>query len=412
MTRARPVASLAPGALVRSTTIRTRIALIYGGAFLVLGGCLLAVVNLLSRAATQSEANQIAGRVTPAQVVPSPSGTSVSGLITERQVEPVTAYELTDTVTNVASNEMLYWSLVALVVMAACAVAVGWWTAGRVLRPVHAMTATARRLSERNLHERIGASGPDDELKELGDTLDALLARLQKAFDSQRRFIANASHELRTPLATQRTAIQVGLDDSCTPDELARTKQTLLDNNRRSEQLIEGLLVLARSERGLEDQELVDLGEAVAEETARCRRDVSLMMSLSVQDAAVVRGNRLLLGQLVGNLLANAVRYNVTDGTGTVHVAVTGNVVVIRNTGPEVAAADIPALFEPFRRGEGRDRMGRGAGLGLSIVRSIAKAHGGTVTAVPNRSRGWGGSGGSGGGLAVTVTLPPARVEE
>ncbi|MEV7427697.1 MULTISPECIES: sensor histidine kinase [unclassified Streptomyces] len=391
------------GLPMRGTTIRTRIALIYGGVFLVLGGGLLAIVNLLSSAGTQSEAQQIAGRVTPAQVVPSMPAGSVSGLITEQQVEPVTAYQLTDTVTDVASNELLFWSLVSLLVMTACAVGVGWWTAGRVLRPVHAMTAKARRLSERNLHERIGASGPDDELKELGDTLDALLARLQKAFDSQRRFIANASHELRTPLATQRTAIQVGLDDFSSPEELARTKQTLLDNNRRSEQLIEGLLVLARSERDVEDLEPVDLGEAVSEETARCRRDVSLMMSLSVTNAAVVRGNRLLLGQLVGNLLANAVRYNVTDGTGTVHVAVDGCVVRVRNTGPTVAEADIPVLFEPFRRGEGRDRMGRGAGLGLSIVRSIAEAHGGTVTAAP---------GGAGGGLAVTVKLPPARVEK
>ncbi|RDG32422.1 sensor histidine kinase [Streptomyces corynorhini] len=391
------------GIPMRGTTIRTRIALIYGGVFLVLGGGLLAIVNLLSGAGTQSEAQQIAGRVTPVQVAPAMPPGSVSGLITEQQVEPITAYQLTDSVTDVASNELLFWSLVSLLVMTACAVGVGWWTAGRVLRPVHAMTAKARRLSERNLHERVGASGPDDELKELGDTLDALLARLQKAFDSQRRFIANASHELRTPLATQRTAIQVGLDDFGSPEELARTKQTLLDNNRRSEQLIEGLLVLARSERDVEDLELVDLGEAVAEETARCRRDVSLMMSLSVAQAGVVRGNRLLLGQLVGNLLANAVRYNVTDGTGTVHVAVDGCVVVVRNTGPMVAEADIPVLFEPFRRGEGRDRMGRGAGLGLSIVLSIAEAHGGTVTAEP---------GGPGGGLAVTVTLPPARVEK
>ncbi|MFJ2111461.1 MULTISPECIES: ATP-binding protein [unclassified Streptomyces] len=387
----------AAGCLGR-TTIRTRIALIYGGVFLVLGGGLLAIVNLFSSAGTQTEAQEIAGRLTPVQVSPGLPTSPVGGLISEQTVEPVTPNQLTDTVTNVASDEMMFWSVVALLAMTACAIGVGWWTAGRVLRPVHAMTAKARRLSERNLHERIGASGPADELKELGDTLDALLARLQKAFDSQRRFIANASHELRTPLATQRTAIQVGLDDFCTPDELARTKQTLLDNNRRSEQLIEGLLLLARSEREVEDLEPLDLGEAVAEETARCGRDVSLSMSLSIADAELVRGNRLLLGQLLGNLLANAVRYNVPDGT--VDVEVKGGSFVVRNTGPMVEEADIPALFEPFRRGEGRDRMGRGAGLGLSIVRSIAEAHGGTVTAVP---------GGAGGGLAVTVTLPVAR---
>ncbi|MFD5748433.1 sensor histidine kinase [Streptomyces sp. NPDC127033] len=373
------------------STIRTRIALVYGGVFLVLGGCLLTIVNLLSSAGTQMEAAEIAARVAPAQVAPAVQPQSVTRLVGEQQIAPVTVNQVADNVTNAASDEMVFWSVVALLIMAACAVGVGWWTAGRVLRPVHAMTAKARRLSERNLHERIRARGPDDELKELSDTLDALLARLQKAFDSQRRFIANASHELRTPLATQRTAIQVGLDDLCSPDELARTKETLLDNNRRSEKLIEGLLVLARSEREVDDLEPVDLGEAVAEETVRCGGAVSL----TVKDAETVQGNRLLLGQLVGNLLANAVTYNVPGGT--VDVEVTGAVLVVRNTGPEVAAADVPALFEPFRRGEGRDRMGRGAGLGLSIVRSIAEAHGGTVDAVP---------GGDGGGLVVTVTLP------
>ncbi|WP_046507276.1 sensor histidine kinase, partial [Streptomyces odonnellii] len=354
------------------STIRTRIALVYGGVFVVLGGCLLTVVNLLSTAGTQNEAQEMAARVVPAQVAPALPASPVRGLISEQRIAPVTVYRLTDNVTDAASDEMLFWSVAALLVMAACAVVVGWWTAGRVLRPVHAMTAKARRLSEHNLHERIGASGPDDELKELGDTLDELLSRLEKAFDSQRRFIANASHELRTPLATQRVAIQVGLDDLCSPDELARTKRTLLDNNRRSEQLIEGLLVLARSEREVEDQELVDLGEAVEEEAARFGLD----KSVSVIDAAVVRGNRLLLGQLVGNLLTNAVTYNVPDGTGTVDVEVNGAALVVRNTGPVVAEEDVPALFEPFRRGEGRDRMGRGAGLGLSIVRSIAEAHG------------------------------------
>ncbi|MEU3185038.1 HAMP domain-containing sensor histidine kinase [Streptomyces sp. NPDC006923] len=386
----RPLNRPVPGP---GSTIRTRVAVIYGGVFVVLGGCLLAVVNLLSSAGTEDEAAAIAARVSPPRVTPALPVASARGLVAERQLAPVTVYQLTDNVSDAATHEMLVWSVAALLVMAACAVGVGWWTAGRVLRPVHAMTERARRLSEHNLHERIGTSGPDDELRELGATLDALLARLQTAFDSQRRFIANASHELRTPLATQRAAIQVGLDGLCTADELARTKQTLLDNNRRSEQLIEGLLVLARSERGVEDQEPVDLGEAVTREAARYGPAVTP----EVADAGVVRGNRLLLGQLVGNLLANAVTYNVPGGT--VEVAVSGCVLTVRNTGPAVAAADIPSLFEPFRRGEGRDRMGPGAGLGLSIVRSIAVAHGGTVTAAP---------GGSGGGLLVTVTLPAA----
>ncbi|MEU4492671.1 ATP-binding protein [Streptomyces sp. NPDC023998] len=357
------------------STIRTRIALVYGGVFLVLGACLLGIVNLLSRAGTEDEVAAIRARAVPALPV-----TDVRG---------GTIVQLTDSVRVAAGQQMLIWSAFALLGTALCAVVVGWWTAGRVLRPVHEMTAKARRLSERTLHERIGASGPDDELKELGDTLDALLARLQKAFDSQRRFIANASHELRTPLATQRTAIQVGLDAVCSPDELAATKRVLLDNNRRSERLIEGLLVLARSERGLAEREDVDLGEVVSEGAAR--HEVKVAASRS---AGVVRGNRLLLAQLVGNLVANAVAYNMPDGS--VDVRVESGVLTVCNTGPVVAAEDVPALFEPFRRGEGRDRMGPGAGLGLSIVRSIAEAHGGTVTAEP----------GPEGGLAVTVVLP------
>ncbi|MFE6664206.1 sensor histidine kinase [Streptomyces sp. NPDC057697] len=372
--------------------IRTRIALVYGGVFLILGTALLATVNLASRAGTDSQARDIAR--TAAVVQP---GYAVNGpLITRRSLGPPTVYDLTDNVSDAAGHQLLIWSVAALLVMTACAVAVGWWTAGRVLRPVHAMTAKARRLSEHNLHERIASSGPDDELKELGDTLDALLARLEKAFDSQRRFIANASHELRTPLATQRAAIQIGLDDP-TPEDLVRTRQTLLDNNRRSERLIEGLLVLARSERGLAEgeREVVDLAQVVAEEAARhpgVRADTHF---------CVVRGNRMLLAQLVANLLVNAVTYNVPDGTVDVSLVTAGGgaLLEVRNTGPVVDASDIPGLFEPFRRGEGKDRMGRGSGLGLSIVRSIAVAHGGTVTAVP----------GPGGGLAVTVRVPVAQ---
>ncbi|WP_442817718.1 sensor histidine kinase [Streptomyces sp. NBC_01591] len=376
-------------AQVPHSRIRTRIALVYGGVFLILGTALLATVNLASRAGTDSQARDIAR--TAAVVQP---GYAVNGpLVTRRSLGPPTVYDLTDHVSDAAGQQMLIWSVASLLVMTACAVAVGWWTAGRVLRPVHAMTAKARRLSEHNLHERIASSGPDDELKELGDTLDALLARLEKAFDSQRRFIANASHELRTPLATQRAAIQIGLDDPSAED-LVRTRQTLLDNNRRSERLIEGLLVLARSERGLAEgeRETVDLAQVVAEEAARhpgVRADTHF---------CTVRGNRMLLAQLVANLLVNAVTYNVPDGTVDVSLVTAGGgaLLEVRNTGPVVDAADIPGLFEPFRRGEGKDRMGRGSGLGLSIVRSIAVAHGGTVTAVP----------GPGGGLAVTVRLP------
>ncbi|RSS54035.1 cell wall metabolism sensor histidine kinase WalK [Streptomyces sp. WAC01280] len=344
------------------STIRTRIALVYGGVFLVLGAVLLLVVNLLVLAGTDDRTDAIVAR----------AGEGAA----------VEAYRIGDDISRAAGEQMFMWSCMALLVIACGAVVVGWWTAGRVLRPVHEMTARARRLSERNLHERIAASGPDDELKELGDTIDALLGRLETAFDSQRRFIANASHELRTPLATQRAAIQVGLDDDC------EVRQILLDTNRRSERLIDGLLLLARSERGLAEREDVVLGEVVVEEYED---------AVVVRGGGVVRGSRVLLGQLVRNLVANAVAYNVPGGV--VDVRVEGGVLSVVNTGPVVPPEQVDGLFEPFRRGEGRDRMGPGAGLGLSIVRSIAVAHGGSVTATAR-------SAAEGGGLAVTVTLP------
>ncbi|MGV9311076.1 HAMP domain-containing sensor histidine kinase [Streptomyces sp. NPDC003691] len=410
-----------PGRLVRPLSARTRIALAFGAVFLVLGGALLTTVNLLSSAGTQSEAAAIAER---SEYLPSVlkeyretatngggPGSATSGTDSAPalvSLDPLLADRLTDNVSDAASRQMLSWSAAALLVTALCAVAVGWWTAGRVLRPVHAMTAKARKLSARTLHERIGPDGgPDDELKELGETLDALLGRLERAFDSQRRFIANASHELRTPLATQRTAIQVGLDPSASPEETAATRAVLLESNRRSERLLEGLLMLARGERGLEQCEDVDLADVVTEESARhdVRAEIRevRIRGRSVRRPPVVRGNRPLLSQLVRNLVANAVAYNVPDGT--VDVILSGGVLTVENTGPVIPAADVPALFEPFRRGEGRDRMGPGAGLGLSIVRSIAEAHGGSVTARP----------GPAGGLTVTVSLPvrpPAPAEE
>ncbi|MEU0620543.1 HAMP domain-containing sensor histidine kinase [Streptomyces rubiginosohelvolus] len=413
MKRPSPLRRLADASKLPHSTIRTRIALVYGGVFLVLGTALLATVNLASRAGTETEARAIASTA----VVVVPPGYAVKGpFIARGSTGSPTAYELTDHVSDAAGKQLLNWSFAALLVMTAGAVGVGWWIAGRVLRPVHAMTAKARRLSEKTLHERIASSGPDDELKELGETLDALLGRLEKAFDSQRRFIANASHELRTPLATQRAAIQIGLDDP-SPEDLVRTRQTLLDANRRSERLIEGLLVLARSERGLatDEREVVRLDHVVREETARYPAlrgggdspegrgagGGGPVVNVAVA-ACSVRGNRLLLAQLVANLLANAVTYNVPGGSVEVALSDEG-ALLVRNTGPVVSEADVAGFFEPFRRGEGRDRMGPGSGLGLSIVRSIAVAHGGTVTAVP---------GPEGGGLAVTVRLPVDQAPE
>lgn len=349
------------GYLGAGSTIRTRIALVYGGVFLVLGALLLLVVNLLVRAGTDGQTEAIVARADEAAVVE--------------------AYRIGDDVGRAAHQQMLMWSCMSLLVIACGAVVVGWWTAGRVLRPVHEMTARARRLSERDLGGRLAVRGPDDELKELGDTIDALLGRLETAFDSQRRFIANASHELRTPLATQRAALQVGLGEDC------EVRQVLLDTNRHSERLLDGLLLLARGERGLAEREDVPFAEVVREEYE----------DAAVAEHGVVRGSRVLLRQLVRNLVANAVAHNVPGGF--VDVRVDGGVLTVVNTGPVVPPDDVEGLFEPFRRGEGRDRTGPGAGLGLSIVRSVATAHGGTATAAARGAD-------EGGGLVVTVTLP------
>jgi signal transduction histidine kinase len=271
--------------------------------------------------------------------------------------------------------------------------------AGRTLRPVHQMAAAARRLSSVNLHERIPLHRPKDELRELGETFNALLDRLGAAFTSQQRFVANAAHELRTPLAIQRATIQIGLGEFPVEEaELTAVRDELLAANRRHEQLIDGLLLLARGEGGLEHREPVDLAEvtedAASPLAAQAReRSVELVVRT---EPATVDGDRVLLGQLVTNLVQNAIRYNRPGGLIEVHA--TEAELTVTNTGPEIPPDAVDGLFEPFRRLH-RDRTGSasGAGLGLSIVRSIVTAHGGVVSAEANPV---------GGGLTVRVRLP------
>lgn len=373
---------------------RGRIALAFGAVFLLLGTVLLTVINVLARKGTRLRASDIARQAEGGpglpKVEPDPNSSTPPGSLAH----------VTTEVSRAAAEQVLLWSVAGLAVTALLAVGVGWWTAGRVLRPVHAMTERARSMSARTLHERLAVDGPDDELKELGDTIDELLARLERAFDSQRRFVANASHELRTPLATQRTALQLGLDDPGDRAELARTKELLLATNHRSEQLIDGLLTLALADRGLDERTPVDLAEVLKEEAIAYEEEARAagLTLTTATTSCPVHGNRVLLARLTANLLANAIAYN--HPGGTVHAATTAGELTVTNTGPALgtlldqAAAD--ALFEPFRRGEGRDRTGTGSGLGLSIVRSIAEAHGGTATARPAAD----------GGLRVTVRIP------
>ena len=307
-----------------------------------------------------------------------------------------------DAVAEGAQNQAVHSQrliiLSAIGVITVLGFTVSWWLTGRLLRPLRRITAAAQRLSLSTLHERIGLTGPDDELRRLADTFDAMLDRLQRAVDSQRRFIANASHELRTPLAVQRTAIEVGLARP-TPERVERIRTELLRNTLRSERLIAGLLLLAKGERGLDGQAPVDLSAVVAEVVEENRDTAAAAeVALVAPDAGpvVVLGDEVLLRQLVTNLVQNAIRYNVTGGRITVELSAEAGL-VISNTGPKVPQDVAAELFEPFRRLDAdRTGSGEGAGLGLSIVVAITRAHGGTVALRPNPD----------GGLTVRVQLP------
>jgi signal transduction histidine kinase len=312
-----------------------------------------------------------------------------------------------DMVVGAAKRELLVEGLIALVAIGLVGVAGVYAVAGRALRPLHQVTATAQRLGEQTLDQRIRYTGGDDEVAELAATFDAMLDRLAAAFDTQKRFVANASHELRTPLAVMRTEIDVTLAD---PDanlaEYRRMATVVRDASERANGLVDALLVLARSEaqsgRRLVRKVRTDLVAGVTVALSAMDREIGrlgLAVSTSLEPAPVV-GDPSLLDRLAGNLIENAVRYNHLNGRLWVRTSAdaTHAQLVVGNTGFEVDQADVPGLFEPFRRG-GRERTGaRGSGLGLSIVRAVCDAHGGTVTAVALDE----------GGMEVTVTLPAA----
>jgi signal transduction histidine kinase len=294
-------------------------------------------------------------------------------------------------------HSLLQWSAVALGVVALAAIGVGWLVAGRALRPLHVITGTARRVADRSLHERIALDGPPDELKELADTFDDMLARLDRAFDGQSRFVANASHELRTPLAVNRTLLEVAMADPAASADLCQVGSSLLLVNERSERLVDGLLLLARSDQQVSDRKPVDLADAARHALGQlaieaAEADVKLRPRLA---PAVVGGDPVLLERLVTNLVENAVRHNVAGGW--VEVATTPGSITVTNTGEPIPPYDVDELFEPFRQRRGERTEGRrGAGLGLSIVRSIVTAHGGSVRAAARVE----------GGLVVRVELP------
>jgi signal transduction histidine kinase len=274
------------------------------------------------------------------------------------------------------------------------------------------VTATARRIAaapmaERGLHERIALVGRQDEVKELADTFDTMVERLDHSFDGQRRFVANASHELRTPLTLNRALVELAMHRRTASPDVKELGESLLEINARHERLISGLLLLARAEHEIADRSPVDLADVVSHVVSQVTPEAEAK-NVTVREEALpapTSGDATLLERLVLNLVENGIRYNLDDGTGWVRVTcgtVAGGqvMVTVSNTGPVVPPYDVPELFKPFRR-LNADRLvtGRSAGLGLSIVRSVAQAHGGDVVARPR----------DGGGLEVTAYLPHAR---
>ncbi|GLW51677.1 sensor protein CutS [Streptomyces sp. NBRC 14336] len=380
-------------------TIRIRLTLLYGGMFLIAGILLLSIIYLVAASALR------VGSDLPFRVV---SG-SVSSDMCNLTATRLPADELNQ-VLNECVNEqrehaldaLLSRSLLALLGLAVIAFAFGYAMAGRVLSPLGRITRTARAVAGSDLSRRIELDGPDDELKELADTFDDMLERLQRAFTAQQRFVGNASHELRTPLAINRTLLEVHLSDPNAPVELQQLGRTLLATNERSEQLVEGLLLLARSDNQIVERKPVDLAEVAeqAVDQVHAEAEAKGVEIRGKREQAVVQGNGVLLERIALNLVQNAVRYNIPEG-GWVEVNTESQhgqaVLTVSNTGPVVPAYEIDNLFEPFRRLR-TERTGsdKGVGLGLSIARSVARAHGGHITAQPRE----------GGGLVMRVALP------
>ncbi|MFG2045555.1 sensor histidine kinase [Dactylosporangium sp. NPDC048998] len=371
-------------------TLRWRLTLLQTVVFLVAGAVVITMVYLQNRIvitkaiAASTLPDDTARLAQPVQSVQTPT-LNLDAIAIRR---------------NEALGTLLIQWIMALIVMTAMAGLLAWWVTGRVLNRVHLMSAQARRISTANLHERIAVQGPTDEIKELSDTFNDLLNRLEEAFNAQARFIANASHELRTPLTVARTTLQVGLATT-DPARINRVREELLRNNDRCIALINGLLTLARGEQGQRRLEAVELDEIVhqvaAESTATAPPD-GPRLQVDVPARCTVSGDPLLLAQLVHNLLDNAVRYNRPGGEVLVELDTLDADVrlTVSNTGPAIGADEADRLFEPFYRGAERTGHTDGAGLGMSIVRAIADNSGGQASARPR----------DGGGLVVEVLIP------
>jgi signal transduction histidine kinase len=435
-------------------TVRLRLTLLYGAVFLISGAALLTTTYFLVDAATGNAfIEQTKNGVTiagyqigsPPKFGPSRSsqtngtstgfstgvslhaagGKGASAASAGLSVGPVfphgtpTAKQIAATQKHVAQqqaefetfahayqsselHQLLVESGVGLAIMAVLSVVLGWLMAGRVLRPLRTITATTRNISASNLHQRLGVDGPDDELKELGDTIDALLGRLDASFRSQRQFVANASHELRTPLARQRTLAQVALSDpDATADSLRAAHERILASGEQQEQLIDALLTLSRAQSSALSVRSLDLRDSVRDLVTARKADAELhqVHVVSSLEPAPIECDPRLVERLVGNLLDNALRHNVAGGRVSVQTGSRGAAawLLVANDGALINPDEVERLFEPFERLEGeRTAAGDGFGLGLCIVRAVAAAHGASVRTVARPA----------GGLSIEVWFP------
>jgi signal transduction histidine kinase len=378
-------------------TIRLRLTLLYGALFLGASVLLLAVTYVLV-AHTPSWAEVTPPRA-PEPTLPDGAGSPLQVPAPSVESQGQLARQRADDL-----RQLLVASGIAMALMTFVSVGLGWLMAGRVLRPLRTMAVTARSISANDLHQRLDRPGPADEIKELADTFDELLGHLQDAFEAQRRFVANASHELRTPLTFERSLLEVALaDPEATAADLRRACERVLTSNHQQEKLIEALLTLARSQRGLDrrvDLDLAALTDALLDSPASPASGLRIEADLSY---APLTGDQPLVERLIANLVDNALRHNVPDGSVTVWTGVHAGrpMLRVRNTGPVILPAQVDALFEPFHRLHATRTNGDGLGIGLSIVAAIATAHHADLHAEPLPQ----------GGLDVRTSFP-ARPQE
>jgi signal transduction histidine kinase len=384
-------------------TVRARLTLLYTGLFAVCGAIVVAVsYTLVARLRAQGQGNG-----------PQPSAGDLARFAARCRSEELSAHPDARVLVKCAAyfqeqgaqgqrdftlSHLLQYSLITVAVVIALAAVLGWIFSGRALRPVHQITTAARAASEHNLSARVAPTGPRDELRELAETFDEMLGRLQAAFEGQQRFIANASHELRTPLAVMRATVDVVLGNpDATPGDLRAMAADIRAAVDHAEHLIGALLLLARNERGLtvrEETDLATAAEDVLDSVGLGGRRVHATL-----EPAVISGDPLLAERLIANLVDNAVRYNHADGDIWISTRTMAgsSQLTVANTGPVISPDDIERIFQPFQRLSDRTSHD-GFGLGLAIVASIAVIHGGTATAHPRDD----------GGLTVTITIPSA----